>query len=430
MLRIPPSSIDLSEQDVNFHLQQVDIYYGLLKQGFKKSDIIRHMRKDNPKKQSGRSSEVDDLSAASMVDLAHSRSTLPVAHVSPAQSDDAESARAPDDSGVAESFKIEQSCLEDIPSATDVPLQGPSCHTPRQSSLLRFTELASPPTPEGSTEQTDSVYRPAPGIITYRPRTDTYSYDESECSKTDLVNPEVQTGSSDDLSPLAGHTVMRAEAPDFVPQDQQYHGDNVSIHEENTVTAIPSTPPTAGTDSPNLLRICFTPHRSHRSVRGAFRREQNHQTDGPFSVYNDALPAVSQPQTPAEIDPRLLLEAHGMAYTAPPGMLGSPRLAHHQHMLDSMDLGSQSPIARAISARERRARELRRSIRIEADRLDSRTVSTEEGANVGAEVTAMHTWRNQLEAARVGDENWEIETILQDRFDRLRLRTISGNTTP
>jgi hypothetical protein len=41
MIRLPPSSISLSESDIQVHLKQIDIYQSLLQQGFKRDAILR-----------------------------------------------------------------------------------------------------------------------------------------------------------------------------------------------------------------------------------------------------------------------------------------------------------------------------------------------------------------------------------------------------
>ena len=41
MIRLPPSSISLSESDLQVHLKQIDIYQSLLQQGFKRDAILR-----------------------------------------------------------------------------------------------------------------------------------------------------------------------------------------------------------------------------------------------------------------------------------------------------------------------------------------------------------------------------------------------------
>lgn len=41
MIRLPPTGISLSTSDLDYHLHQIDIYHGLLKQGFRKKDVMR-----------------------------------------------------------------------------------------------------------------------------------------------------------------------------------------------------------------------------------------------------------------------------------------------------------------------------------------------------------------------------------------------------
>ena len=42
MIRLPPTSIGLSESDIHFHLRQVSVYQSLRAQGFNKEDIQRY----------------------------------------------------------------------------------------------------------------------------------------------------------------------------------------------------------------------------------------------------------------------------------------------------------------------------------------------------------------------------------------------------
>lgn len=42
MIRLPPTSISLSESDIQFHLREINIYQTLLQQGFKQQDIQRY----------------------------------------------------------------------------------------------------------------------------------------------------------------------------------------------------------------------------------------------------------------------------------------------------------------------------------------------------------------------------------------------------
>ncbi|KPI40348.1 uncharacterized protein AB675_7781 [Cyphellophora attinorum] len=444
MLRIPQTSIGLSEQDVAFHIQQLDIHYGLLKQGFKKKDILRYMR-DHIKTAADQRLETDSLRAPSTVDLAVSAPCPPVAHVSPPKPDDAKSAPTSDDFQVAESA---EASLTDAESTTtdDHSKQPRRHHAPRQSSLLRFTEFASPPTSAETVQASLHLQAsPSPSPKHYRPRTDTYSYNESELSGSDIPRPDDETLTDDEPTSPPVHAVMRPEAPEFVPSSQRASVENSVVHEDQdtlplepstpaqptpSLTALPLVPSTPPRPTPSLTTAVNTSSRSHRHRDCAdttTRRAQ--QLDGPFSVYNDALPALFQPQTPQELDRLRRWAVDGSAYTAPPGMLHSPSQIRRRQMQDDGEPGSQTPTARAITAQERRARELRRSIRIETARLDRLQISdSTDDEQTSRPRTVVADWRHELEAARVGDENWEIESDPRTSFAQSGIRIVSGNT--
>ncbi len=48
MIRLPPTSISLSESDIQFHLREINIYQSLLEQGFKLQDIQRYYASNRP----------------------------------------------------------------------------------------------------------------------------------------------------------------------------------------------------------------------------------------------------------------------------------------------------------------------------------------------------------------------------------------------
>lgn len=111
-------------------------------------------------------------------------------------------------------------------------------HAPRQSSLLRFAKAASPE-PSAYSPDTETA-DPFPGlpVRTYRPRTDTCSYVESESSETHLTAGvgRLRIGSSIE-DPGPGSTIsrqrslspMRADAEVFIPHAlQQRSGKNTS----------------------------------------------------------------------------------------------------------------------------------------------------------------------------------------------------------
>ena len=430
MLRLPATSIDLSEQDVSFHLHQIDIYHGLLKQGFKKADVIRYIRDHNKAKET-RAAETHIFLAPSTVDLALSNTGSQVTHVSPPPSGDAKSALTPNESGVAE---------DSTPSPVDLlwkPAERNTSHdlghAPRKSSMLRFSEVASS---SASEEAESPVHFPRTprSAITYRPRTDTYSYNESDVFDSDVL--DTKTSEAGDGIDSPGRSELRADAEAFVPgRAPRSEGTAFTIYEDDTAEDMFLITPENPEGSSSLQPLFTTPPRQARiTTRVVQSASRSRQLDGHFSVYNDAAPSLTQPETPADLERNSRAStAYSMAFTAPPGRVRSPGSQRHRTMVYE-DAGSQTPTARAIFMRERRARELRRGIQVETARLDRLRLSdtSEDRENAGpadaSDTDVAVDWRNDLEADRVGDENWEIAPMTHDGFEQLgRIRTLSGN---
>jgi hypothetical protein len=198
--------------------------------------------------------------------------------------------------------------------------------------------------------------------------------------------------------------------------------------------------------SPPLPRMPTTPTPIRQAVRDARtepHRPRHQYLDGAsFPVFNDALPANTQPQTPADLARHLLLTEFDAAYTAPPGVVytGSPmrRQRLNTSAADPAH-GEQSPTVHAMGTRERRARELMRSVRAEGTRLQRLRLQDRERIARGLDgndelrdrdgpgpaVTA-EMWRDDFEGDRVGDENWEAEAEWTER-GRDGMRVVSGN---
>ena len=196
--------------------------------------------------------------------------------------------------------------------------------------------------------------------------------------------------------------------------------------------------------SPTLPPMPETPTPA-RPARGARTepRQPRHQLDGTsFSVYNDTIPTEAQPQTPADLSRHYRLTEQDAAYTAPPGVLhtGSPTRRPRFTTADlEVGPGEQTPMARAMGSRERRARELMRSVRAEGVRLqrlreqDRQLIArgldgNEEMRDRGGPgpVVAPELWRDDFEGDRVGDENWEGNGEWSAR-GRDGMRVVSGN---
>jgi len=418
-------------------------------------------------------------------------------------------------------------------------------HVPRQSSLLRFAQRV-------SSDTSSSPSDPDPTVVlqprTYRQRTETYSYEQSEAdseysegtyledeqiinflSQLELDSPtddarvdeeeiiNVMPGAGLD-NPLVNDRAerpswgrspsgLRAEAATFVPmnipppfsstprrvssqasmpfsaQSSTLSNDNYEIRERSTSLLpqfpqppprtsslvgfqrspedMPSSPPEASSPwipslpsqsagfsqlpSPTLPpQLPTTPSPAHGAVwiRTEPRRDRQHYSylDGQaLPVYNDSLPASSQPQTPADVARRRLITEYDATYTAPPGMIQNraDRL-HGGFTADERDprLGERSPIVRAMEIRGRMNREIARSTRFlqrlrarDAQRVQELVRAPVDGPNeLDGPRPAIDTWRDVLEADRVGEENFEEVEAALDRGTGLRV--VSGNAAP
>lgn len=486
MLRPTPTSISISQDDISSVEKQMDMYLGLLKQGFKRADITRYFKEHQESPRAAIPHD-EDLQAPSTVDLALQRADLTVGHVSPPPWDDAKEEGGHDASAEAEEIA---SPLLVASSPAEQP-ESTQTHAPRRSSMLRFSQNASPVRPDDRQQATREF---VPPLRTYRPRTDTYSYSQSEFSESD---PDRVADSSDD----GDHTItintqsspMRPEADDFVPTSsrrvlESLRNVSLSVQSNTSVvtvfdsddfslTSIPRNPtPTPmpkmrDGDSEDSISLPPVP-RPHRALSYNLRsrakrqaavvipaprtpaRPSTSQLDGAlaFSVYNDTLPAMMQPQTPADLVRHPLLSERDTAYTAPVGRLGSPVRHVRGRSHEYFEEGLPSPTAQAIANQTRRARELERRVRLEAGRLrrgqgtarpsSDSTDGTEQqeypilGRAIGlsdseedepdaVRLERTRDWRDDLEADRVGAENWELEEAL--RSEGRNPRVVSGN---
>lgn len=414
MLRPAPTSISLSSSDVAVAEQKLDIYLGLLKQGFKKDDIIRYFEEHQQAAQPSAPLD-EDLRAPSTVELAIRRVRPPVGHVSPPQRDDANPEGQRDASNEADD---EDSPPRDASSLAE-PVDRFQRHAPRQSSLLRFGQNASPLRRNESSSDLASDFRPP--VRTYRPRTDTYSYSQSEISESDLTLDALTLDESDENGPdTRPLSTLRAEAKDFMPGVRRLplqslrnsspldynhmlpaslsHDDDAASARSDSapprrpLTSTPTTPTgIEGEDEDSVtlptIPATPTPHRAagphNLRSRAEGRVAANNTTtrtslppasaqlDGThlFNVYNDALPPRSQPQTPADLARQPLITERDAAYTAPVGAVHSPSRYFRRERQGDAEEGVQSPTARAMANQGRRVREMERSVRLEVGRM-------------------------------------------------------------
>ena len=481
MLRLPHTSINLSEHDLAFHLQQIDIYHGLLKQGFKKKDILRYFKEHREANAAGsEDSEPELINAPSTVELA-ARSPPPAEVFDPLHHQSTSDSLSDEQQEVQEPHDIvkQEHDTDELAKTTNssptVAVPPNHRHAPRQSSLLRFAQAVSPDSTQSDETEKFPTYPVLPAR-SYRPRTDTYSYNQSEASESDLasqfsslrISPTAQD--NDPAAPQhrpRSSLSMRPDAASFVP-DEVITPRRSSLRATNIGTTrhadsssprgeFPSSPPLPVVEdsvrivsSPSLPSMPATPtpaRGGQRSVRTEPRNHGPQYLDGPFPVYNDSLPASTQPQTPADLTRRQLITEHEAAYTAPVGMIRTPTASRFQRAArpDQAEAGEQSPTRRAMGMRERRARELLRGARVEGVRLErqrrqdrelmTRADRTNEqrgretaGRDGPGPATFTEQWEDQLEGDRVGDENWEGELEGPvDGIARRGIRVVSGN---
>ncbi len=464
-------------------MQQIDIYHGLLKQGFKKKDILRYFQEHRKANAVGtEDSEPEITTAPSTVELA-ARSPPPTEVSDPLHSRSMSNPSPSEQTeicGTYDTVKQDHNADELAETTRSSPIAGfPASrrHAPRQSSLLRFAQAVSPD-PTHSDETEKSKTHPVLPARSYRPRTETYSYNQSEVSETDLTSQV--SGLHISLSARGDQTVaseqchrsglsMRPEAASFVPEavilprssslaatsiDHTRPSDGSPL-----TTEFPSSPPIQPAQdtvrvasSPSLPPMPTTPTSARRGQRDARTEPRNHgpqYLDGPIPVYNDSLPAGTQPQTPADLTRHHLITEHQASYTAPVGMIRTPSASRLQRAArqDLPETGEQSPTRRAMGMRERRARELLRGARAEGMRLERLRRQNRERTTRGVDrnvegrdrelgrgrdgpgpAVFTEQWEDQLEGDRVGDENWEGELeAINDGVERRAIRVTSGN---
>jgi hypothetical protein len=431
MLRLPATSIAVSENDLSALLQHMDVYQGLLKQGFKKTDVLRYFREH----QAATQNDIDPtllqpLRARSTVEL-----TQQAVNVSQSSSETTDpSSQSNDDDAPSDPTNVgEQS--DNHATQHDHHLSSRSRttsdhqHAPCRSSLLRFGQASSPPRMDDDQNIPTRAARRLP-IRTYRPRTDTYSYDQSEASADDeetQESPPIPTRSS----------FMRPEAEAFVPASERALRELQQVQRstnatraqlsspdmENSTDAGPETPDNSRSaeDSDEDSHLTATPIRQVTPNNRSERHQLDGTVHGAFQVYDDALPPHTQPQTPADVGHRQPFADITAAYTAPPGMIHSPTRILRQGPRDTDDEGTQTPTVRAIHLRQRRTRELARGLRAEGARIARDDSGPEEQE-------LRHAWRDELEVDRAGDENWDLDTEDDDEASAIEMiRVLSGN---
>ena len=515
MIRLSPTSISLSEADVDFHLRQAQLYHGLRKQGFKKDDIVRYLNdyRESAAQAVSQDAQAFHLSLPSTVELSCNPSQTSVVSSDSAQTEptkqDSIHSSSTDSAGssttpfpdlppsvLGGSTNRKNGVVDDdsaISPISTTPSMPVPQHAPRKSSLLRFAQAASPARQSPDHDDLVGPSETTPRVRKYRRRSVTYPYESSEresageaytqdpvaeginrlsledqghddeledfsfalpamystsslassVSDTQFASPPTGDG-SDDVSviPSFRPTLGRRRSSSLL-------GNAFSNADLPSSPPLPRTPvrhyPRPAQTSPESPQLPTTPTPVRNAV-AAPRTEPRlyrQQLDGnSFSVYNDSLPSSSQPQTPADLSRQPLITEHDAAYTAPPGMIRSALtpVSSYTRRVGETDFGEQSPTARAITLRERRNRELTRSVRAEGVRLNRlrmrdeavftqrafQTTTVAAGGVAAGNLGPLNddVWRDDLDADRVGEENFEADP---EQGGRRVMRAVSGN---
>ena len=424
MLRIPPTSITLSDRDLDEHFHYIDRLQNLRAKGFHKNQILQLYEQQQ---ESLRNQENDD---------------------------DHNSERTPSCGSVAatqENTDIEDAPATKITSGTSIPLAEPmlmmSASTVRKSSLLRFTQNAASDSPESASgpdvDPTQFMVLPNSRLRTYRPRSETYQWLESEADD-DLTAGSLSLRQFSALSIQISPSSLRAEAPPFTPPNlpppfassprasSRYSLParsrdttpesiaNYALYPRSTPNGAmtpssdlqlliqpdsaaasarspPSTPPrrsslayqllSSDSGSPassiQLPEPPVTPIRSNQPPQTVPRTYHGH--GGPSSllqIYDDRVSPTQQPQTPADISRHQIVTGREAAYTAPPGSIGRTGRV----------ISNTSPTVRARELHSRWTREYRRARHVEHEQRNEQR-------------PGRASWRDELDLDRVGEEN-------------------------
>ena len=269
---------------------------------------------------------------------------------------------------------------------------------------------------------------PKSHVMTYRPRSPTYLWVESEAEEEATLGNSPYQYPVDELANLTigppptpytplkskSSTQLRAEAREFTPlalpspigsvnSRVSSQGDYEAEIPRTTLNMItlgpPITPscrsslanqlilssghlnsplsslislPAALPATPSPVRIRQPTHIDPRTYGGPAR----------LSIYNDQLSPSHQPQTPADLARRPILIERDTAYTAPPGSIGRCLRI----------VSTESPTMRGRELRARRTREYQRAEAVERERANEQRAERA-------------LWLDEWAADRVGEEN-------------------------
>jgi hypothetical protein len=488
MIRFPPTSIALSESDVEFHLREIQIKEQLYAQGFTQKEVQRYYNErhgsvndlvedDFLSSRTPSSTWTNTREDASQLANTHSTTgesigeTRKPSYTSDGASDALASSSvrtlSPNEN-VKSRQKPTATALNPLSSSPASVLSSPPPVTQstqasfpyrhaavRQSSLLRIMHTArSQSSPDSNSSshnmsQSDATLddflpSPATKIRSYRQRSKTYTYIESEAdpptpprhsnceqassppcfqlsqsgpthsnaqSLPPWLDPELsspltlpppllvsrrtssmqfslpdRTRSSTPLT-LDHHAVSRPSSPllpsisptifnalntttighpSTAPTLPLISADGIFNSRSETSSAtpgnFPSTPPQANTCPPVSSSFLDSPETPVRPPPKTEPRNPSQRPNGTFGVYNDFLPATTQPQTPADLQSprRRAVAERDVAYTAPPGQIRTAGRLVGAERDEVERIGAQTPTARTARMRERRAREFAR----------------------------------------------------------------------
>jgi hypothetical protein len=324
-----------------------------------------------------------------------------------------------------------------VPSPESSSAQGPVLYrhsTVRHSSLLRFGQTITPESPDGaSTTKVDRFplpKSPKSHVVTYRPRSQTYTGVESEADDEaepgtppfqypvdELANLSIGCPPTPYIQPMSEVCIpLRAEAREFAPlalpppmgsitsqtsSQTEYRAEIARIIPTLVTRGPPITPlrrsslanevipSSSQVSSPSSSPVSLpaplpaTPSlvRPHPRTHTEPRTHHGYGNLSRLSIYNDHVSPTQQPQTPTDLVRRPILTDRDTMYTALPGSVGRSQRA----------ISNEGPTRRR-ELRARWSREYERAEAVERERVNRQR----------AERTF---WFDEWAADRVGEEN-------------------------
>ena len=311
------------------------------------------------------------------------------------------------------------------------PAQGPVLYrhsTVRQGSLLRFGQTITPESPDGASttkfDQSPLPKSPKSHMVTYRPRSQTYTGSESEADEEtepgtlpfqhpvdELANLSIGCPQTPYIRPMC--TPLRAEAREFAPlalpppmasttsqtsSQAEYQAEIARITPilvtrgppitplrrsslANQASSQVSSPSSSPVSLPAPLPATLSLIRSRPRTHTEPRTHHGYGNLSRLSIYNDHVSPTRQPQTSADLVRRPILTDRDTMYTALPGSVRRSQRV----------ISNESPTRRR-ELWARWTREYERAEAVERERVNRQR----------AERTF---WLDEWAADRVGEEN-------------------------